>query len=117
VRELENCVERAVVMSSDNSVSLDLLPEEIRENQSQTGDSLIPENPSDPQSGLRQAVLNFLKSCNNPGGTRDLLIETVEETLLRYLLDSRSYSQRELADVLSLSRVTLRKKLDHYKLS
>ena len=46
-----------------------------------------------------------------------MLIETVEETLLRYLLESHSYSQRELADVLSLSRVTLRKKLDHYKLS
>ena len=62
-------------------------------------------------------MIHFLKSCNNPGGTRDMLIETVEETLLRYLLESRSYSQRELADVLSLSRVTLRKKLDHYKLS
>ena len=117
VRELENCIERAVVMSSDNSVSLDLIPEEIRERQSLTEDKPMPANPSDPQAELRQAVIHFLKSCSNPGGTRDLLLETVEETLLRYLLESHSYSQRELADVLSLSRVTLRKKLDHYKLS
>jgi DNA-binding protein Fis len=48
---------------------------------------------------------------------RDIILDTVEETLLRHLLDSGRYSQRELARLLSLSRVTLRKKLDRYKIS
>jgi DNA-binding protein Fis len=48
---------------------------------------------------------------------RSVILETVEETLLRHLLDSGRYSQRELARLLSLSRVTLRKKLDHFNLS
>jgi transcriptional regulator with PAS, ATPase and Fis domain len=117
VRELENCIERAVVMSPDNTFSPELLPEEIRENRP---DFVVPPSPSvteDPQSELRRAVINFLISCKDPSGTRDLLLESVEETLLRYLLESGRYSQRELADLLSVSRVTLRKKLDHYGLS
>jgi DNA-binding protein Fis len=58
-----------------------------------------------------------LNSRNDSSGIRDVLLETAEETLLRYLLDSGRYSQRELADILAISRVTLRKKLDRYGLS
>jgi DNA-binding protein Fis len=59
----------------------------------------------------------MMSSQQNPANLRSLLMETVEETLLRQLLSSAKYSQRELADVLNLSRVTLRKKLDRYGLS
>jgi transcriptional regulator with PAS, ATPase and Fis domain len=117
VRELENCIERAVVMSSDNEVSLEILPEEIRECRP---DALIgPDSrvASDPKSELRQAVIRLLVSKDDPSGMRNLILETVEETLLRHLLESGRFSQRELARLLSLSRVTLRKKLDQYNLS
>ncbi len=117
VRELENCIERAVVMSPNEIVSLELLPEEIRENRPDF--SVVP-NPSietDPQSELRQAILKFLGSRRDRTGIRDMLLGTVEETLLQYLLESSQYSQRELAELLGLSRVTLRKKMDQYGLS
>jgi transcriptional regulator with PAS, ATPase and Fis domain len=116
VRELENCIERAVVMSPDNTVSLELIPEEIREGQPDFLPNPDAEKIADPQSELRQAVVRFLVSRNDPSGIRDALLESVEETLLRYLLDSNQYSQRELADLLAMSRVTLRKKLSHYNL-
>jgi DNA-binding NtrC family response regulator len=117
VRELENCLERAVVMSSDNEVSLEILPEEIRECRP---DSIIPQSPGnaiDAQSELRQSVIRLLISKDDPSGMRDLILETVEETLLRHLIESGRYSQRELARLLSISRVTLRKKLEQYKLT
>lgn len=117
VRELENCIERAVVMSPNEIVSLELLPEEIRENRPDF--TLVP-NPgieTDPQSELRQAILKFLGSRRDRTGIRDVLLGTVEETLLQYLLDSGQYSQRELAELLGLSRVTLRKKMDQHGLS
>jgi transcriptional regulator with PAS, ATPase and Fis domain len=117
VRELENCIERAVVMSPDENISLDLLPEEIRENRP---DFTVVPNPgieTDPQSDLRQAVLRFLSSCRDRSGIRDVLLGTVEETLLQYLLETGQYSQRELAELLALSRATLRKKMDQYGLS
>jgi transcriptional regulator with PAS, ATPase and Fis domain len=116
VRELENCIERAVVMSPDNTVSLELIPEEIREGRPDFLPNPDAEKVADPQSELRQAVVRFLVSRNDPSGIRDALLESVEETLLRYLLDSNQYSQRELADLLAMSRVTLRKKLSHYNL-
>ena len=116
VRELENCIERAVVMSPDNAVSLELIPEEIREGRPDFLTNPDAEKVADPQSELRQAVVRFLVSRNDPSGIRDALLESVEETLLRYLLDSNQYSQRELADLLAMSRVTLRKKLSHYNL-
>jgi transcriptional regulator with PAS, ATPase and Fis domain len=116
VRELENCIERAVVMSPDNTVSLELIPEEIREGRPDFLPHPDAEKVADPQSELRQAVVRFLVSRSDPSGIRDALLESVEETLLRYLLDSSQYSQRELADLLTMSRVTLRKKLSHYNL-
>jgi transcriptional regulator with PAS, ATPase and Fis domain len=116
VRELENCIERAVVMSSDDTVSLELIPEEIREGRPDFLPNPDAEKTADPQSELRQAVVRFLVSRNDPSGIRDALLESVEETLLRHLLDSSQYSQRELADLLSMSRVTLRKKLSRYSL-
>jgi transcriptional regulator with PAS, ATPase and Fis domain len=115
VRELENCIERAVVMSPDKVVSLDLLPEEIREGRPDS--SAGAGELQDPRSELRQAVVHFMASRSDPSGIREELLDTVEETLLRHLLDSNRYSQRQLADLLSLSRVTLRKKLDRYRLS
>ncbi len=117
VRELENCIERAVVMSPDNRVSLDLLPEEIRDHHMPAPVSSNPGDATDPKSELRQAVLRFMASRSNPSGIRDVIIDTVEETLLRNLIDSGQYSQRELADLLAISRVTLRKKLSQYGIS
>jgi transcriptional regulator with PAS, ATPase and Fis domain len=117
VRELENCIERAVVMSPDKAISLELLPDEIRENRP---DFTVVQNSNqapDAPAELRQAVLHFLTSREDPSGVREALLETVEEILLRYFLDSGKYSQRKLAELLALSRVTLRKKLDHYGLS
>jgi transcriptional regulator with PAS, ATPase and Fis domain len=116
VRELENCIERAVVMSPDNSVSLELLPEEIRENNPDSFSTAASGNENDPQEELRRAVIKFLLSRKKIAGARDDIIETVEEAFLRHLMESNRYSQRELADLLAISRVTLRKKLDHYGL-
>jgi transcriptional regulator with PAS, ATPase and Fis domain len=114
VRELENCIERAVVMSPDNSVSLDLLPEEVRENRPDEFILSASMEHEDPQAMLRQAVVRLLASRNDRTGIRDTVLDTVEETVLRYFVDSGRYSQRELANLLSLSRVTLRKKLARY---
>jgi DNA-binding protein Fis len=105
-----------VVLSPDNSVSLDLLPEEIRNNRPDNFDTILPNNAGDPQEELRQAVIRFLSSRKKMSGARDAVLSLVEEALLRHLIDSGRYSQRELSQLLGMSRVTLRKKLDEYGL-
>jgi transcriptional regulator with PAS, ATPase and Fis domain len=117
VRELENCIERAVVMSPHSSVSLELLPEEIRENHPDVFAAPSLNSASNPQAELQQAAIRFLTSRKKLSGARESLLESVDEALLRHLLESGKYSQRELAQLLNMSRVTLRKKLDQYGLS
>jgi transcriptional regulator with PAS, ATPase and Fis domain len=117
IRELENCVERAVVMSPDGHFSIELLPDEIRDFQIEPVPSGIPDGLDDLELNLKKAVVRLLTSSPNPAGLRDSLLETVEETLLRHLVASERYSQRELATLLSLSRMTLRKKLNRYHIS
>ncbi len=117
VRLFGHLIEHAVVLSRDNRISLDLLPDEVRENRP---DEFIPSASmelEDPQARLRQAVIRLLASGSDPAGVRDAVLDTVEETLLRYFMDSGRYGQRELANLLSLSRVTLRKKLNRYGIS
>jgi transcriptional regulator with PAS, ATPase and Fis domain len=117
IRELENCIERAVVMSPDKTIGLELLPEEIRENHPDFTVVSDPGTSSDPQAELSQTITRILASRGDQSGIRDELLELVDKTLLRYFLDSGRYSQRELANLLGMSRVTLRKKLDQYDLS
>jgi len=116
VRELENCIERGVVMSPDDSLSLELLPEEIRSYRS-APPTLSAAKESELELELRKAVISFLSAHSSHAGIRDVLLEIVDETLLRHLLNAGSHSQRELAGLLDLSRVTLRKKLNRYGLS
>jgi DNA-binding NtrC family response regulator len=114
VRELENCIERAVVMSTNDAISLELLADEIREN-----NSIVTEAANaaaDPQLEFCQAVINFVKSRKGISGAREALIEMVEKTLITYVLNAGQYTQNELANLLGISRITLRKKLDHYQL-
>jgi transcriptional regulator with PAS, ATPase and Fis domain len=116
VRELENCIERAVVMSPNDTFSLELLAEEIRENRSDLATPGNSDHSADPQSEFRQAILHFLNSRKDFSGTREALVEMVERTLITRILNSGQYSQSELANLLGVSRITLRKKLDHYQL-
>ena len=104
-------------MSPDDSISLDLLPEEIGENR--PDEFMLPASTESeaPQFLLRRAVIRLLASGNDPTGVRDTILDTVEETVRCYFADSGRYSQRELANLLSLSRVTLRKKLGRYGIS
>jgi DNA-binding NtrC family response regulator len=117
IRELENCIERGVVMSPNDALSLELIPEEIREDHPDSSLAPISSDEVDPESELRQAVIHLLNSRASLAGFRDVLLDTVEETLIRHLIATGNHSQRELANLLALSRVTLRKKLDRYGIS
>jgi transcriptional regulator with PAS, ATPase and Fis domain len=117
VRELENCIERAVVMSPNNFFSLELLAGEILENRSSSATAATADNSADPQAELRQAILHVLNSRKDLSRTRDELVEMVEKTLITHILNSgQQYSQNELANLLGMSRITLRKRLEQYHL-
>ena len=113
VRELENCIERAVVMNTGDTLSADLLPEEI-----------VSRAPGRVQRArgaggarLRTTIEEYLQGSGDLADAREELARLVEEMVLRTALESPGVSQRQLAKRLGLSRVTLRKKLRDYGLA
>jgi len=114
VRELENCIERVVVMSPDEVFPVDLLPVEIV--QPQRGDAAKGVPALSEDASVRQATEALCESVNDLSEVRDRLFRAVEEALIRKALRSGS-NQRELAERLGMSRMTLRKKLRQYGVS
>jgi Nif-specific regulatory protein len=111
VRELENCIERAVVMSPGKVVSRDLLPAEILEPRHRRTRGRR-EGPS-AEDAVRQGAEQAAASPDELGTALAHLTRTVEETILRRAL-SMGLNQRDLAEKLGMSRMTLRKKLKEY---
>jgi two-component system response regulator HydG len=90
VRELENCIERAVAMARTEEVTVDDLPDSVRNHQS--GDLSIP--------GVGAAEL--------------LSMEEVERRHILRVLAAVGGSKTAAAAVLGLHPSTLYRKLDHY---
>ncbi|MEJ2705487.1 MAG: sigma 54-interacting transcriptional regulator [Sedimentisphaerales bacterium] len=113
VRELENCIERGVVMSPGKVLSVDFLPEEIVSPATQnTGQS---PRSSDSEADIRRTVQKLYEEIGDPGRAREAIHRIVDESIIRKTL-AQTKSQRKTAERLSMSRMTLRKKLREYGL-
>jgi Fis family transcriptional regulator len=68
---------------------------------------------------IKQKVEQYFTQLNghDPVGLHAMVISEVEKPLLEAALEHSGYNQTKAAKALGLSRSTLRKKLDHYKLS
>ncbi|MDD5677981.1 MAG: sigma 54-interacting transcriptional regulator [Kiritimatiellae bacterium] len=114
VRELENCMERVVVMIEGDALSADLLPSEILDHDRQG--SLKRKQPSSADIlDIRAAAERLCAGTNDLASARILLLQTMEEVVIRHGLLKKA-SQRDLANKLGISRMTLRKKLQSYDL-
>jgi Nif-specific regulatory protein len=114
VRELENCIERVVVMSPSEVFAMDLLPLEIA--QPQRDDMLKSAPAAWDDAPVRRAAEVLCESSQDLSEVRERLLGAVEEALIRKALESGS-NQRELAERLGMSRMTLRKKIRQYGIS
>jgi len=67
---------------------------------------------------VKQAVETYLADMNghDTGGLYDLVIKEVEKPLLETVLHHAGHNQTKAANMLGLSRSTLRKKMEHYHL-
>jgi DNA-binding NtrC family response regulator len=92
VRELENVMERAVVLCKGDSVTLRDLPEEVRDEKS---------------SG---------EAVTMPTGTLTEILESMERQILVKTLERSGGSQTRTADDLGIKRTTLRYKMGKYGL-
>jgi Nif-specific regulatory protein len=112
VRELENAIERAVVLSRNDTLTEDLLPTAIRafaqqgkSNQSsETLDALI----------RRMATQAVNEYAHRDGQIYELVIEQVEKRLIEEALGRCEQVKVKAADFLGINRNTLNKKVKDF---
>jgi Nif-specific regulatory protein len=107
VRELENCVERVVVLSDGDCVTVDLLPDEIRSGVAPAG----PAEESSEGGDLKRALEAYVAGGVDVAGAWRDVRRMVDRAVISGAMAGQGVSQRELARMLGISRVTLRKKL------
>lgn len=96
VRQLENVVERCVVMAGDDMIRADDLPPEIKDEEAQF-----------------KSAVDLLPSRLNLAET----LEKIEGALIRRALVQTNFVQVKCADMLGVSKSLLQYKLKKYKLS
>ncbi len=89
IRQLQNCIQSAVVMSSDDIIHFEDLPEPLRE-KTESSSIVIPMG-SNMEEAEKQIILQTLESQNN--------------------------NKTKTADILGIGRRTLHRKLDEYNLT
>jgi transcriptional regulator with PAS, ATPase and Fis domain len=98
IRELENVIERAVILTDGEELEVEALPSELRREEPPGVE------PSDPN---RRFLLP-------PEGIR---LEDLEKDLLVQALERTKYNQTRAAKLLGLTRATLRYRLEKYKIN
>jgi two-component system NtrC family response regulator len=96
VRQLENVVERCVVMAGDEMIRVEDLPPEIKDEEAQF-----------------KSAVDFLPSRLNLADT----LEKIEAALIRRALVQSGFVQVKCADMLGISKSLLQYKLKKYKLT
>ncbi len=114
VRELESCIERAVVMSTSGTISMSLLPVNVR-SYKEVGKT--EETPRPFENIVQELVRSLCPSRTL--GIPDLyasVLSRVEKVLLKQVLEANEFVQTRAAEELGVSRNTLRKKIREHGL-
>jgi len=105
VRELENAVERAVVLSNEQTMDADLLPESVRTREIAKGvrlelEEFLPQVPEEP--GVRPA---------EPTPSLFEILEEVERRIIVEMLERTKGNQTEAAEQMQIPLSTLNQKI------
>src|SRR5580692_816695 len=112
VRELQNYVERAIVLSQGETLTLNLFPPQVR--------GLAPvrvgrERPKDVESLCRELVARGMTDTDDTGtGVYDYVVSLAEKTLIQHVLSVCQGIQTKAAARLGINRNTLHKKIQDY---
>jgi len=121
VRELESCIERAVVLSQTGTITMCLLPLNIRSFLEKGKVRQSSATPEEVVTALVEKVRSALPDAAGagPGQARALdlhnrVLSRVEKALILDVLEKNGYVQSRAAKELGLSRNTLRAKMKEH---
>jgi len=108
VRELENIIERAVVLTRSTRIGVDDLPAHIV-------DPAGAHRPLKPERDDADADDTIRLSLDHPGPLREALMEP-ERRIILAALRSNDWNRQQTAEQLDINRTTLYKKMKQYSL-
>ncbi len=114
VRELQNYVERAIVLSSNNTLSMDLLPAYVRGGSTMRGGR---QGTKTLESLCNELVaLGMSQSTEVDTNLHERIVSLVEKEVIGQVLKSCQGVQTKAATRLGINRNTLHKKISDYAL-
>lgn len=115
IRELQNYLERAVVMADSSELTPDLFPTRVMGDRKDVAEAVF--RPTDEKSLVHEFVFNRIRKA--PDDAADLhkqIVDPVEKELLIQILESCNHTQTKAAQKLGINRNTLYKKLKEHGL-
>jgi Nif-specific regulatory protein len=111
VRQLENCIERAIVLSQTGTITAELLPEPIRSAHRRPR----PVPAADPDDALVPLIARLRRTSR--GTLYETFIKLAEKSLISHVLAANAGVQTRTAKELGISRNTLRNRMHTYGLA
>jgi two-component system nitrogen regulation response regulator GlnG len=105
IRELENVVKRAIILTKGNVINPDLLFEGIEKKSTH--------NPIG-----QDRLSNYLSETIsvNEGNVYKLVVDELERDLIKWALDKTNWNQAQAAKILGISRVMIHERIEKYEL-
>ncbi len=105
VRELENTIERCVILSEEGELSVELLPNHIRQNL---------EPPAQYINIIQEYIKQKVSTEND--NLYGKIISPIEEMLIKEVLDKTSYNKLKASKILGINRNTLSAYIKKYNI-
>jgi len=112
VRQLKNCLERAVILSNNGRITVSELPPEVMR-------SLVPSAAFSPPASLSGASVDMnsgVSSFGSPAGSSPTSLRDVERQQILAALEQTGWHRGKTAEILGISPSTLYRRLRDYNL-
>jgi transcriptional regulator with PAS, ATPase and Fis domain len=114
VRELQNYVERAVVMAESDELTLDLIPEVVRDGPQSDPESELTD--ADIETLIQEVVQKGLIEAGDDEDLHERIVSRVEKELILQVMELTGRVQTKAASKMGINRNTLHKKLKEFGL-
>jgi DNA-binding NtrC family response regulator len=111
VRQLRNCLERAVLLSNDGRITLQELPPEVARPTINPAPVMISQQSGNASAGADSAGQNSYSSTASPASLRE-----VERQQILAALEQTNWHRAKTAEILGISPSTLYRRLRDYDL-
>jgi len=116
VRQLQNCIEKAVILAPGDELTIDLLPAEIATQDGDQGSGSSARSEGLGAGGIPELIQQTMAEGKNSGDVYAQMLSRMEKPLLVAALSATRGNQLAASRLLGINRNTLREKLVRHAL-